>query len=325
MGKLKKKIFLPQNYIAEETLIGIALLYPSILKTLKGNMKGEYFFLEKNRIIYLSLQGIARSSKTIELLYELESKKLLRKVGGIESIIEIMKQGQVFICKYRLCKYTIELIQLLRDNYVRRLIIQFGHTLVKIGHIKNISNKYLYEKTLLYINKIEEIINKSSETRVVSIKDLFSQKLINLKYNKTYIDHSKNRYLIKSGINSIDKIIGTLPDGNLIIIAGRPSIGKTTLAINIAYNAFIQQQINLLIFSLEMSSDEILNKFISISLEKNFQLEETEELNNKKWYKMGNICNQLLTKNIYINDKSNLDIQYIENLSNNIKKNKIFI
>ena len=325
MNKLYKNKFLPQNYIAEETLIGVILIYPNILNTIKNIIDIEYFFLERNKVLYVNLINNTDKCEQniIKLIYTLESQKLLYHIGGVKRITQMMKQGQIFICSYKAYNYVEHLIKLLQNSYLRRLIIQFGYNLIKTGNIKNIDNKQIYKKIISYISYIEKHITTSSTQQIINVKDLVSQKLIKIKHQTTYSNKQTTDVTIKSGFIILDEIIYGLPTSNLIIIAGRPSIGKTSLAINIAYNAFFNQKINLLIFSLEMTSDEIFNKFLCIGSQININTETIKNLDTEQWSKINQICSKLLLNNIYINDNSNVNIHKIENTAKNVKKNKV--
>nr|YP_009398333.1 Replication helicase subunit [Thaumatella adunca]ARW67519.1 Replication helicase subunit [Thaumatella adunca] len=322
MNELYKYRFIPQNYIAEEILIGIILIYPNLLNSTQDILKKEYFFLESNQIIYLNLIEIYKNQKIniIELFYLLESRKLLNKIGGLKKIINMMKQGQIFIYSSKINNYIEILIKLINNSYIQRLIIQYGYNITKIGHISKIENNYLYNKALSYLTFIEAAIKKNKNQKILNIKDLVSKKLIEIKYQNIYDLHKINKNLILSGLSNLDKIIKCIPDGNLIIIAGRPSIGKTSLAINIAYNVFFNQRISICIFSLEMSNQEILNKLISIACQTEINEITIKKLNQEQWKKITKVCNTLLQNNIYINDQSNIDIEYIEEKTVDIKK-----
>lgn len=321
MNKLYKHLLLPQNYVAEEILIGIFLIYPNILHKLRNIIPKEYFFIEKNQLIYLNLTKILKeeNKNIVEIFYELEYEKLLRKIGGLQSIMKIMKQSQIFICSYKIYNYVDELISILKNNYLKRLIIQFGYNLIKLGHIEKINNKHIYKKILSYINKIETLILKTNIDNIKSVKELISKKLIDIKYTSLYIGEKKK--LIQSGLKQLDQILNELPQSSLIIIAGRPSIGKTSLAINIAYNAFFYQKINLLIFSLEMTSKDIFDKILSIGSNTNINEQNTDKLNKNQWNKISKICHKLLQANIYINEQNNINIKLIEDITKSIKKN----
>nr|YP_010850707.1 Replication helicase subunit [Lophurella hookeriana]WGH13308.1 Replication helicase subunit [Lophurella hookeriana] len=322
MSKLSKYKFIPQNHIAEEILLGIIFIYPNIFDSIKNIIKKEYFFLETNQIIYLLLSNIDRQNQnnTYKIIYKLQNKNLLLKIGGIEKISKMMKQSQIFISSSKINYYTDNLIRNLKYQYIKRLIIQFGYNIIKIAYIENLNNNSLYTKILSYIYLIEKHINQDTPNTILNIKDLVAKKLLELKYQHINLFHQIENTITKSGFFEIDNMIPNLPKGNLIIIAGRPSIGKTSFAINIAYNVFFYQKISVLIFSLEMSNYEVFNKIISIASQININPQNIAQLTKQEWNKVSSICNILLNHNIYINDKSNVGIDYINQIAKNLKK-----
>nr|ARW69406.1 Replication helicase subunit [Polysiphonia sp.] len=317
MNQLCKNQFIPKNKTVEETLLGIIILYPQTIKTLSKILKREHFFLESSQIIYLNINN-SFTNNTINLLFSLQNKRLLCKIGGTEIIIKMMKKGQVFLSSSKFDNQIEYLVNVLHNNYTKRLIIQLGYNIVQMGHIIEAKHQTLYLKILSYTHLIDKQINKNNQ--IINIKDLISKKLLEIKYNKIYTSEKLNTIEIKSGFSELDKILISLPKGNLIIIAGRPSIGKTSFAINVAYNIFFYQNSNILIFSMEMSTSELLNKLISIASKMDINTPIIQALSEKQWKKISNICNQLLKSNIYINDRKRVNINYISELGNRTKK-----
>ncbi len=322
MNKLYKDKFIPQNSVAEDTLLGIIFIYPNILYSIKTIIKKEYFFLETNQILYTYLieLNIQNSYNILQLIHKLKSKKILLKIGGINKIITLMKQGQTFVCSSRNSKNIKTLINILHENYIKRIIIQYGYNIINMGYLKKLTSKIIYIQALSQINQIEQEINLNKHKHIVNIKDLISQKLTEIKHQSINIKKNIFNKKVNFGFNEIDKIIYNLDKGNLIIIAGRPSIGKTSFAINLVYNTFFHQKHSILIFSLEMSNNELFNKIISIGLRIEINNKTINSLNKEQWHNISNICNRLLNNNIYISDQSNINIKDINNIAKNIKK-----
>nr|YP_009392356.1 Replication helicase subunit [Osmundaria fimbriata]ARW60918.1 Replication helicase subunit [Osmundaria fimbriata] len=321
---MHKNKFLPQNYLAEEILLGIILIYPNTFCHFINIIKEEFFFIESHRLIYINITILYKHQNIniIDLFYHLQYKRLLEKIGGLKKILNIMKQSQVFIFSTGINTYTQEIINLINFTYTRRLIVQYGHNIIKLGYITSIDNQYIHSKLKSYLNWIQIELKRYliSYNNILNIKDLISRTLVEIKYKSTEIIQSNQ--LIKSGFRDLDKIIYELPGGNLIIIAGRPSIGKTSLAINIAYNALYNNNINICIFSLEMSSKDILNKFISIASESNINKQTINKLSKEQWKKITQLCYKLLKHDIYINDNCNASIGYIEEIAKSLRKNE---
>nr|YP_009394634.1 Replication helicase subunit [Vertebrata thuyoides]ARW63196.1 Replication helicase subunit [Vertebrata thuyoides] len=314
--------FIPHNYLAEETLIGIILIYPQITYKILYLVEENIFFIETNKILYLHLLKILQSNRIsiISLFYELKSRNLLKKVGGATKLTNLMKQSQVFISSYKTNYYVEDLILLLNKNYFKRLIIQLGYNIIKMGHISNITNEHVYKKILSYFKNVEEKSINKKVNKVCNIKEIISEKLLQIKYKKIDFEEINTTKKIKSGFIELDKIVKGFINGNLVIIAGRPAVGKTSFTINIAYYCFYTEKINLLIFSLEMSINQIFNKFILIDSGNTIEKQSIKTFKNNHWKRISQICHQLLKQNIYINEEINLSIDQIENISINIKK-----
>lgn len=323
MNNLYKYPFPPQNYIAEEILLGMILVYPQIFSNIVSLLKADYFFLESHQIIYLHLTEIYKQNKLnpIELLYYLSKTKILYRIGGIYKILDIMKQSQTFIASTKLNIYIKELIQLINYYYIRRLMIQYGYNIIKLAYIPQISNHRLYNKASYYLNNTENQIPQNN--KIKNFKELISNFLVKIQNNTVaskIINHNKK--LLLSGFNGIDQLTSGLPKGDLIVIAGRPSMGKTSLAINIAYNIIDRSQIGVCIFSLEMSSNQVLNKLLSIACNISTHQLNLENININRWNQIKQECTNLLNCNIYINDTPNLSIDYIEYTAKLFQKEK---
>nr|YP_009395256.1 Replication helicase subunit [Bryothamnion seaforthii]ARW64024.1 Replication helicase subunit [Bryothamnion seaforthii] len=321
MNKTYNNKFIPQNNLAEEILLGIFLVYPNVFFHTINIVKKEHFFLESHELIYINLIEIYKDEKIsiIELFYRLKINGTLKKIGGLNRIISIMRQSQTFVSSSQVNTYVEGLINILNNHYIKRLVIQYGYNIIKLGHMYITNNKHIYYKILFYLKFIEQEILGNDET-ITNIKDLISRKLLELKSITKYLNKNNTNFILKSGFQQLDKIIQGFSQGNLIILAGRPSIGKTSFAINIAYNTFINQKRSICIFSLEMSSKEILNKLICIACKQLIDERTIKKLSKHKWQCITKLCNQLINQNIYINDKYNIEINNIETISKSLKK-----
>lgn len=319
-----KYLLLPQNYLAEEILLGIILIYPNLFYHVINSIKIEYLFLENHKIIYTCLLVIYKKNKLSlnYLLYTLDEINILSQIGGISKISDLMKQSQIFITSYlNINLYTEETIKLIQYNYIKRIMIQYGHNIIRLAYIPKISHHKIYNKASSYLNIAEKKIPKNY---IKTFKELISEFLLTIQYksNKYKTNLKNEKYqLIKSHFTQLDELIFGLPKGDLIVIAGRPSMGKTSLAINIAYNILINHsKIGIYIFSLEMSKYQILNKFIAIDAKIPLQRIILKNLNTIEWTTIVKTCYQLINLEIYINDNTNTSIDYIEYTSKLIKK-----
>nr|YP_009392560.1 Replication helicase subunit [Caloglossa monosticha]ARW61122.1 Replication helicase subunit [Caloglossa monosticha] len=316
-----KHLLLPQNYLAEEILLGTIFIYPDICNGLISFIKPEYFFLEHNKIICTCLQ-IAYKKKKVnfyEILETLEEIKILQTIGGIQKINNLMKQSQNFVSSFDdINFYLKEMNILLRQNYIKRLMIQYGFNIIKLGYIPKISYKKIYNKALLYLNTTQNNIPKSTKS---NLQNLITEFILikGIKQQDEKIKTEKDS--LTSGFKEFDKITQGLSKGDLIIIAGRPSTGKTSFAINIICNILWKiKTIGIYFFSLEMSSKQILHKLISIKSHIPIRKIIKGKLYTLEWTKIIELCYQLINTNLQIDDNSDVSIDYIEYTTYLLKK-----
>jgi len=303
----------PQNYIAEEILLGCILINPNIFIHINPLIKVESFFLECHQLIYITFLKLYKQNKLhpIELLYYLSENKTLHTVGGLKKIIELMKQSQTFMYStININQYIYEIIQIINNTYIKRLMIQYGYNIIRLAYIKEYSSYKLYNKASQYLHVT---VNKIPKNNLQNLQNLISNLILEVQSNKIINNERISQAtIIKSGFKDLDHLTHGLPNGDLIVIAARPSIGKTSLAINIAYNVLNKFNNGVCIFSLEMSSKQILHKMISIGSQIPNKKLTLYQINQTQWKKIQSICNILLKNNFYINDTPNISIDYIE-------------
>lgn len=321
MCNFYKYKLIPQNYLAEDILIGIILIYPTIINKTKNLITPNIFLVENNKFIYSKFLT-EENTNFVNLLNEIKYTKTSEEDSYVNYMIHLMKKGQAFISYNDTNNYIENIIEILKRKYIKRLFIQLGYNIIQLGYATRLNNNHAYSKLVQYTNNIGKEIQNQQNNKVSDIKEFISSKLIDARLEKISTNYIFKNKTIRSGLINLDKIILSLPNGNLIIVAGRPSIGKTSFSINIAYNCFLKSNINLLIFSLEMTSHQIFDKFINISSEVKLEQKTIKNINNTKWKKVSKICSKLLKQNIYINETPNLSIKQIELISNELKQNQ---
>lgn len=319
MHNLQYNFLLPQNYIAEEIILGSIIIKPDLLNVIFQYLQTEYFFLECHKIIYRNLIEIHKIKEIdpVNLIYSLQETKTLKLIGGTPKIIEIVKQSQIFTHSINANFYINEIIEMIYENYTKRLIIQYGYNIIQLAYNSQISNQQLYFKSLQYLNYIKE---KTGFKNLDNLHGLIGNIITNIKHkSNAFTKFNTNIY---SGFEDLDILTHGLPNGDLIVIAGRPSMGKTSFVINIAYNILQSTNTRLCIFSLEMTKIQILHKLISIGSTIPIKEILSGQISVNEWNLIQHICNNLLTSRLYINDKASISIDDIVYLSKLITKEK---
>lgn len=325
MSRLYVCSILPQNYIAEEILIGSIIINPNLLTEIISKIEVNYFFIETHKILYRSLLTIYPKNHIdpVQLTYCLQEIKILNQIGGIKKITQLIKQGQVFNYSKNFNFYIQQIIIVIQNNYNRRLIIQYGYNIVKLAYNKGFPNSTLILKASQYLNYINSHINTKN---LDNLQELIGTFISNIQQeNNTNIFGNIALY---SGFRDLDILTNGLPDGDLIVIAGRPSMGKTSFVMNVVYNLIKYFNTKICLFSLEMTKTQILHKLISIGSRISTQTIRSNKIDTKQWYSIQEICNELLLSEIYINDNPNIsidEIQYITQIVTEDSNNNTII
>nr|YP_010195824.1 replication helicase subunit [Crassiphycus birdiae]UAD83221.1 replication helicase subunit [Crassiphycus birdiae] len=305
-------LVLPQNYVAEEVLLGAILINPTIFSQVMSFLKSDSFFLESHKLIYKGLLILYKDNRVdiLQLLYFLNDSRILYYVGGVFKIIELMRQSHLFMPSINMYAYIKELMILIHNSYTRRLIIQYGYHVVQLANIGDLPCHRIYTKIS---ESLESTVHKIPKENLVTFQDLIGDLLIQLKYqNLNLVQYSVDQNLILSGFQKLDELIQGLQAGDLIVIAGRPSVGKTSFVVNIAFNILASISFGMYFFSLEMSKMQILSKFVAIASGVSTQSISLSKLTLNEWYHLNKICSELIKYNVYINDTPNMSIDYIE-------------
>lgn len=317
MPALYSYILLPQNYIAEAILIGIIIVNPYILKLIIPQIEIDYFLIESHKTLYRSLISIEKHSSLIinidplKLTYYLKKSQILQQAGGTKTIISLIKYGQVFNSSKNITFYVKQFIQVLQNNYKRRIIIQYGYNIIQLAYNHNLSSYIIDIKASQYLNYINSQINSEN---LDSLQEIMGFILHDIKYKQN--NGICSTQVLYSGFRDLDKLTRGLPHGDLIIIAGRPSMGKTSFVMNITYNLLKYFSSEICLFSLEMTRKQILQKLLSIGSGICLQELKFNQINIKDWHKIQNICSELLIAKIYINDNPSISINEIEYITN---------
>lgn len=263
-----------------------------------------------------------------EILNILEEIQVLETIGGIQTVNNLMKQSQVFISSFHYINFYLqEMLILIKENYIKRLMIQYGYNIIKLGYLPKISSSKIYDKALIYLNTTHNNVKKEDTNNLGKlITEFILAKQVKKKLYKNNDKDTENirKDSLISGFKEFDKIIGGLSKGELFIIAGRPSTGKTSFAINIVNNIISNiKNIGIYFFSLEMSGKQILHKLISINSRITLNKITQYKLCTLEWIKIIELCYQMININLQIDDNPNISVDYIEYITYLFRKDNI--
>ena len=297
---------IPYSEIAEKMVLSAILLDNRVIYLISQKLSIEAFYLKKNQNIYKTCLDLYSQSKVIDIVTVinlLKTKNIFEECGGNEYISDILEQ---IINIENLDEYC----SLIQEKYLRRLIIEFGYNVVNSGYLNNLSLETIFDDIE---QKLYQITGKKSESNLTSLQEILSSTISDLK-TKT-----KNSSLLglSSSYYQLDNFLQGFQKSDLIILAGRPSMGKTSFSLNLAANIAKITDKPILFFSLEMSKQQLIYRFLSTESGINSNLLRSGRFLNEDWINLNTAIENLLTLKIYFDDNPSLSIT---NLRAKIKK-----
>lgn len=281
---------IPYNAEAEKAVIGGIFLKQNVVEEITSILSPEDFFNAELKKIYSSVLQLHNNNKPIEPIIVLEGDKSIKEDTFYDVIESIPTAANI-----------TEYAHIVKNKSKLRGL---QNTATKI--IEMTSNDMIIPDEI--IDKAEALvfdISKKNKTKdVLSIKELLGEEYQRLEEIYRNADLYSG---ITSGYPSLDKMISGFNPSDLIIIAARPSMGKTAFALNTAFNAANAGK-SILIFSLEMSSSQILQRLLSIKSGIGIQKIKNGFLKDDDWKKLGNASNFLGNFHINIADIPNITV-----------------
>ena len=279
---------LPNNFLAEQAILNILLTNPTTFKMIIEKLKIKSFYIESHQLIYETLIELSNQNRPINvttLITQLENKGYLKQVGGIEKISNIINRFESFVD-------LEDYVNLVNEKYLRRLIIEFGKQIIGWGFTTSTEVEEILEKTeqSLYNLNQERTVPKFYSSAEV-IDDIFEEMK-----NKAKL---KNSGLLSS-FQELDSILQGFQKSDLIIIAGRPSMGKTAFSLNIGINIIKQYKIPLIIYRLISSMSEINNNRL-----------KSGKMNPSEWKLLSKAMQEISELPIFIDDDPNVSTSEI--------------
>jgi replicative DNA helicase len=300
---------LPNNFLAEQGILNILLTNSILVKTAISLLKYNSFYFENHKMIFNVIVELDQENVSINLttiITKLENKGILKEIGGIEKIINIINRFENF-------SDLEDYIKLVNEKYLRRLLIELGKQIIIWGYTTSLDINDILDKTEQAIyNLTQQKFLQQIYTSAEIVDDVFNEL-------KSKIKKDKPSSLLTQ-FKDLDSIIQGFEKSDLIIIAGRPSMGKTAFSLSLGKNIVTNYNIPLIIFSLEMSRQQIIYRFLSTYSKINTNRLKSGKMSSKEWQILSNSMKSISLLPIYIDDNPNLNLVDLKS-----KIRKIFI
>lgn len=302
-----KKI--PSSIEAEKSVLGGIFLKPDIFGEVIEILKVNDFYKTAHKLIYQAMVDTYNSGIEIDpvvIINKLRKNEKFDENIGDEVLQEIITEVPT-------AANILEYAKIVREKAILRKLGDVGTKIVELAYEG-------YEEVDTILDKAEGMIFKVSENvdskDMVSLKDLIAQEFVRL---ETVYQNKGVATGVSSGFSDFDQMTSGFHPSDLVILAARPAMGKTAFALNLALNAATKGQKGVLLFSLEMSSSQLLQRLLSIEAGVGLQKIRNGFLASEDWGNLGVACMKLSNAEINIADLPNVNVLEIRAIARRLK------
>lgn len=293
---------MPRNDEAERAVIGACLLSKEVLARVHEMLRVEDFYDVSNRMAYEICVSMYKTGQSIDFVTfqtEAEKRGEYDRIGGQPYVAEVMSGDFVL-------SHAMEYAEIVREVSLHRRIIEAGYKISRLGYKAELGGGELMERMEKIVLEVSAEKDTTGPVAIQTTLPLLFSEIAELMSGR------KKNVCYMSKLIDLDRILGGFQPGSLNIIAARPSMGKTALALNIAqFGSGTEQTGSILFFSLEMSSKQLLRRMLSAQTLENGDGVEVSAissgtLSDMEAYALEKALESLQERKIHINDTSEL-------------------
>ena len=293
----------PQNVQAEEVVLGGILLDPDAIGRIADLIKPEAFYINAHQEIYKTALMLHTQGKPTDLTSMsawLADNGSLEKIGGNSKLVELVENVS--------STASIEQVaNLISDKFIRRQLIRSGNEVVQLGFDQTQETNEVLDKAEQKIFEISQEKPTKGLTQAAEILTSTFNEIESRSLGASVAGIPVNFY-------DLDAMTQGFQRSDLIIVAGRPSMGKTSMVLNLAKNVAQSQDLPVCVFSLEMSKEQLTYRLLSMEVGIESGRLRTGRLQQEEWPLLGEGINSLGQLPIFIDDKPNLSVLEMRSL-----------
>jgi replicative DNA helicase len=300
----------PHNLEAEQTILGGVLINNDALNQVVDILSSEDFYREAHVHIYEGMLSLYNRDDPVDLItlsQILKEKAILDKVGGTDYLASLAEATST-------SAGIVHHARIVKDLSTRRSLI------VECSRIS--------ESCFEFANDTDEVLDLAEQSifdiaeRTIDQNFFPMNEVIKESFKKLESTSHKDSFItgVATGFTDFDNITSGLQPSDLIIIAGRPSMGKTSLALNMAYNAALGDKLGVAVFSLEMSRLQLGIRLLGLDAMIDASKLRRGSLQDDEWGRLTDAANRLSDLPLYIDDTSGLSVLELKAKARRLKK-----
>ncbi len=288
----------PQNIDAEKSLLGAVLIDDEVLADVTEHVNASDFYDKTHGIIFGAMMRLYEKHKPVDLLTltdELKRKKEFETTGGSAYLTELTTYVPT-------SAHADSYAEIVKQKSVRRRLIKASSDISELGYDEDTSTDELLQQAEAEIFSVSDQTLKQDVSSLESILNDSFERLEELHKNKGQLRG------IRTGYRDLDNLTAGLQRSDLIILAARPAMGKTTFVTNLAYNVATIAREPVLFFSLEMSKEQLVDRMLADASGVDAWNIRTGNLSDEDFSKLSEAMGEMAEAPIFIDDTPGLSV-----------------
>ncbi|MGI6373602.1 MAG: replicative DNA helicase [Caldicoprobacterales bacterium] len=302
----------PHNMEAEQSVLGCMLLDKESVATATDFLKAEDFYAEAHKEIFESMLDIYDHGDPVDLVTvteQLRQRGTLEAVGGVAYISDL----SMVVPSTANIRYYVSIVE---EKSILRRLISVCNEIIKQSYEAR-------EELDLIIDHAEKSIFQITQRNTSSDFEPIKTVLLETYARIEEMSKNKGRIIgIPTGFTDFDQKTSGLQPSDFILVAARPSMGKTSFVLNIAQHAALHENVPVAIFSLEMSREQLVQRMLSSEANVELQKIRTGDLDEREWIKLVEAAGPLSQAPIYIDDTPGISAMEIRSKARRLKMEK---
>ncbi len=288
----------PHNIEAEHSVLGSLMIDKDSIIKIADFLKVGDFYKDNHNLIYQTMLELYEKREPIDILSvsnKLEEKKEMEKIGGAGYLATLINSVPS-------SSHIVHYAKVVQKKALLRRLIETASSIVEMGYRESEDVEKILDEAE---QKLFGVSQKYIKQEFVPIKSVLEEAFNRI--DELHKDGNKFRG-IPTEFHDLDNILAGLQKSDLVVLAARPSIGKTTLALDIARNISVKSKTPVGIFSLEMSSDQLVDRLIAAQAGVDLWRLRTGKLKSDDFQKIGEAMGILSEAPIFIDDTATANI-----------------
>jgi replicative DNA helicase len=291
----------PHSTEAEMSVLGSMMLDPEAVEKVTEMLQPDDFYHPAHQILYRAMSSMRERNQAIDLLTvqeELRRLGQLEEVGGVPALVNLLESVPT-------AANAEHYARIVKEKSTLRRLLRAAHEIIRLVEEPELEVQQIVDQAEQAVYRVAE---QGQSREFAEVGNLVMSVIGHFEERQHHLREHPGDFLmgISTGFRELDWILSGLKPSELIILAARPSVGKTSLAVNIAEHIAIRERKPVAIFSLEMSAEQLVQRMLCSQAGVSAQRMRRLQLTLDEWQLITHAADRLFNAQIYIDDTSSL-------------------